>query len=168
MKRLTEANEITRMSRRKQNQSRYSSPLEELDARTRKWKPNKVRENNNYEQLCREGECSWFEAPPSSYQHFFINKKSTPETLEYLIEYARQVTMLHHRYGEPNSTSTSTIIACVNSNRIHLSTSFTNDCSCGNITSTGRKFISVHESQRTMSNNFLVQQHHLLVGNVER
>lgn len=91
-KRSAEENGITSTSIRTRGQSRYSSPMDELDTRTRKWKPNKVRENNNYEQLCQRGECRRFEVPPSSYQHFFINKKSTCETLDDLIEYARQVT----------------------------------------------------------------------------
>ena len=92
MKRFTEGNGFTRLSTKRRIQLHYSSPLEEVDNRTRKWKPNKVRENDRYEQLCRNGECTPFEFPSSTYQHFFINKKTTLATLDDLIEYARHVT----------------------------------------------------------------------------
>lgn len=71
--------------------SRYSSPLEMLDDKTRKFQPKKITENNAYEQLCRQGECGLFEIPPSLYRYFYIHKETSIDTLEDLIEYASTI-----------------------------------------------------------------------------
>ena len=70
----------------------YLSPLERLDQRTAKWKPNKVRENDDYKELCRKGECSPFQPPPSSYRYYHINRETSTDTLDDLTEYAQVTT----------------------------------------------------------------------------
>ena len=70
----------------------YLSPLERLDQRTAKWKPNKVRENDGYKELCRKGECSPFQPPPSSYRYYHINRETSTDTLDDLTEYAQVTT----------------------------------------------------------------------------
>lgn len=90
LKHFSNKNKTNHVSTRNRIQNHYVSPLEELDTRTRRWKPKKVIENERYEKLCQKGECNRFEPPPSSYEFFFINKKSTIETLNRLIERSRQ------------------------------------------------------------------------------
>ena len=77
----------TRNNHSSHRHRRYVSPLERLDQRTFKWKPNKVRENNGYKELCRKGECSIFEPP--QHRYFYINRETTIDTLDDLIEYAK-------------------------------------------------------------------------------
>lgn len=67
----------------------YLSPLEQLDRRTLNWKPKKVHENNEYRELCRNGKCSPFQPSPSAYRYYYINRETSTETLDDLIEYAR-------------------------------------------------------------------------------
>ena len=67
----------------------HLSPLEQIDNRTNRFKPKKVHENNKYKELCRKGECVMFEQPSSSYRHFFINRTTSIDIVEDLIEYAQ-------------------------------------------------------------------------------
>ena len=66
----------------------HPSPLERVDQRTARWKPGKVRENDEYKRLCLRGECSEFQPPSSSYRYYFIHRETDIETLDDLIEYA--------------------------------------------------------------------------------
>lgn len=75
----------SRTTRKHQQQS----PLEQIDNRTNRFKPKKVRENNMYKNLCREGKCAMFEQPASSYRYFFINRTTSMDIVEDLTEYAQ-------------------------------------------------------------------------------
>ena len=70
----------------------YLSPLERLDRRTAGWKPKKVKENDEYRELCRKGACTIFQPCPSTYRCFFINRETSDDTLDDLIEYAEVTT----------------------------------------------------------------------------
>ena len=70
----------------------HPSPLERVDQRTARWKPGKVRENEEYKQLCLRGECREFQPPSSSYRYYFVNRETAIETLDDLIEYAQITT----------------------------------------------------------------------------
>jgi hypothetical protein len=67
----------------------HPSPLERVDQRTARWKPGKVRENEEYEKQCLQGQCSEFRPPSSSYRFYFINRETAIGTLDDLIDYAQ-------------------------------------------------------------------------------
>ena len=74
------------------NRSSYVSPLQRLDATTRKYSPKKFLENNQYKQLYLKGECGLFQKKPSIYQFYFIHSETSTNTLNDLIEYAKETT----------------------------------------------------------------------------
>lgn len=86
------SNRSTTHSNPSSSNRHYLSPLERLDRRTAGWKPKKVKENDEYKELCRQGECTVFQPSPSTYQCFFINRETSDDILDDLIEYAEVTT----------------------------------------------------------------------------
>jgi hypothetical protein len=75
---------------RTHNRSVYVSPLERLDSTTRKYSPKKFLENQQFNQLYLKGECGLFNKNPSSYRYYHIHSETSVNTLNDLIEYARE------------------------------------------------------------------------------
>ena len=80
----------THSSSHHQNRSKYTSALEKLDERTKKWQPKRVVEENRLKQLHEQGKCDLFQ-PLSSYRYYHIHGKTPMDVLDDLIDYAKVV-----------------------------------------------------------------------------
>ncbi|CAF3745717.1 unnamed protein product [Rotaria socialis] len=71
-----------------QHHHRYISPLEKLDKLNNKYIRKKVDQNNKYKTLYENGECSKFEPSSSTFTQFYINRETSIDVLNDLIDYA--------------------------------------------------------------------------------
>lgn len=71
--------------------TKYLSPLEMVDRISKRYIPKKVEYNEELKKLYENGECGKFEFSPSSFKCFYINRETSMENLNDLIDYAEYI-----------------------------------------------------------------------------
>ncbi|CAF2664242.1 unnamed protein product [Rotaria sp. Silwood2] len=73
------------------NRSTYILPLGKLDKLTDKYQLKRVVEENQYEQLHKQGKCEHFQ-PLAIYRYYHTHNQTSMDVLDNLIGYAKEVT----------------------------------------------------------------------------
>lgn len=81
----------TKTKTNRSNGKNYLSPIEELDRISKRYIPNKVKYNEELKELYENGQCGKFEFLPSSFRCFYINRETSIENLNDLIDYAEYI-----------------------------------------------------------------------------